>query len=79
MKEFNVYLTGKAHQADCLVLDLSHKGSIVFILSGDQFGYEILTVGLSDSLTLAVKYVGQIIMILLLGISHFYVGKNEHA
>jgi len=48
MKEFNVNLTGKPHQAHCLVLDLSDKSLVVGVLSSNKFGNEIFSVGLGD-------------------------------
>jgi hypothetical protein len=79
MKEFNVYLTGKAHQADCLVLNLSDKSLVVGILSCNKLGNEIFSVGLGDCVGLTVKNVSEIIVIFLFSISDFNIGQHNHS
>ena len=78
MKELDVDLAGQAHQAHSLVLDLGDQGPVVFALSGNQFGDEVLAVGLGHGLTLAVKNIRQVVVVLLLGISDLDVGEHNH-
>ena len=77
VEQLDVDLTGQAHQPYGLVLDLGDEGAVVFALRGDKFGDKVLTIGLGDGLTLAVKYVGQIVVVLLLGVPNLDVGEDE--
>ena len=73
MKQLNIDFTGETHQPHSLVLDLGDKGSVVLTLSGNKLGDKVLTISFSHGLTLTVKYIGQVIMVLLLGIPHLNV------
>ena len=77
MKQLDIDFAGEAHQAHSLVLDLGDQGSVVLALRGNELGDEVLTICLGHGLTLAVKYIGQVIVILLLGIPHLDVGEDE--
>ena len=79
MQELNVDLAGQPHQAHSLVLDLSHECAVVRVLCSDQLGNEVFAIGFGHGLTLAVKNVGQIIVVFLLGVADFHVGEHEHA
>jgi hypothetical protein len=77
VEQLDVDLTGQAHQPDGLVLDLGDEGAVVFALRGNQLGDKVLAIGLSDGLTLAVKYVGQVVVVLLLRVPNLHVGEDE--
>ena len=77
MKQLDIDLAGEAHQPHSLVLDLGDQGSVVLALRGNELGDEVLAIGLGHGLTLAVKYIGQVIVVLLLGIPHLDVGEDE--
>ena len=77
VEQLNVDLAGQAHQPHGLVLDLGYEGAVVLALRGDEFGDKVLAIGLGDCLTLAVKYVGQVVVVLLLRVPHLDVGEDE--
>ena len=79
MQEFHVYFLSQTHQADSFVSDLGNESSIFFILCSDELCYKIFSISFSYSLRLRIKYVSQIIMILLICQSHFNEGKNMHS
>ena len=79
VEQLYVDLAGEAHQPHGLVLDLGDQGAVVLALRGDEFGDKVLTIGLGDGLTLAVKYIGQVVVVLLLRIAHLHVRQHQHA
>jgi hypothetical protein len=77
VEQLDVDLAGEAHQPHGLVLDLGDEGAVVLALRGNQLGDKVLAIGLRDGLTLAVKYVGQVVVVLLLRVPHLDVGEDE--
>lgn len=77
VEQLNVNLAGEAHQPHGLVLDLGDQGAVVIALRGNELGDKVLAIGLGDGFTLAVKYVGQVVVVLLLGVPHLDVGEDE--
>lgn len=78
MKELGINLSCQSHKTNCLILYLGDKGLVVFGLSCNEFSQEILSVSLSNSFRLIVKHICQVIMVLLLGSSHFDEGQHQH-
>jgi hypothetical protein len=77
VEQLDVDLAGEAHQPHGLVLDLGDEGAVVLALRGNQLGDKVLAIGLRDGLTLAVKYVGQVVVVLLLRVPNLDVGEDE--
>ena len=78
-EQLDVDFAGETHEAYCLVLDLRHEGFVVGGLGCDELGDEVLSIGFSDSLTLAVEHVGKVIVIFLAGVSHLDEGQDKHS
>jgi hypothetical protein len=79
VEQARVDLVGQAHEAHCLVLDLSDQRFVVLALGCDQLRQEVLAVRLGHSLRLIVEHVGQVIVIFLLCGPDLDEGQHEHS
>lgn len=79
MKQCGVYFVRKPHQPHSFVFYLGNKCFVILVLSCNQLGEEVLSVGFSDSFRLVVKNVREIIVIFLLCPPDFDEWQEEHS